>query len=76
MADGIISSVSDTARWVAAYRAWESAPPDPLFSDPLAAPPSQSAAVSASLLHVSGTDPRKLGQWSRWFGVARFRREK
>src|SRR5262249_27457285 len=37
MADRIISNVSDTARWIAVYRAWESARPDPLFSDPLAA---------------------------------------
>ncbi|MET8424998.1 SAM-dependent methyltransferase [Nocardia sp. NPDC004860] len=32
----IISSVSDTARWVAVYRAIESARPDALFRDPLA----------------------------------------
>ncbi|WP_433655548.1 class I SAM-dependent methyltransferase [Nocardia sp. CA-128927] len=31
-----ISNVSDTARWVAAYRARESARPDALFRDPLA----------------------------------------
>jgi methyltransferase (TIGR00027 family) len=31
-----ISSVSDTARWVAVYRAWESARPDALFRDPFA----------------------------------------
>jgi methyltransferase (TIGR00027 family) len=37
MAERILSNVSDTARWVAACRAWESARPDPLFSDPLAA---------------------------------------
>ena len=29
-----ISNVSDTARWVATYRAWESARPDALFHDP------------------------------------------
>ncbi len=33
----LISDVSDTARWVAAYRARESARPDALFRDPLAA---------------------------------------
>jgi methyltransferase (TIGR00027 family) len=33
----MISNVSDTARWVAVYRARESARPDRLFSDPLAA---------------------------------------
>jgi O-methyltransferase involved in polyketide biosynthesis len=34
--DPLISNVSDTARWVAVYRAWESARPDALFRDPLA----------------------------------------
>jgi methyltransferase (TIGR00027 family) len=32
----LISNVSDTARWMAMYRAAESARPDPLFHDPLA----------------------------------------
>ncbi len=32
----LISNVSDTARWIAAYRANESARPDALFEDPLA----------------------------------------
>jgi methyltransferase (TIGR00027 family) len=32
----VISNVSDTARWVAAYRALESARPDALFKDPYA----------------------------------------
>jgi methyltransferase (TIGR00027 family) len=32
----LVSNVSDTARWVAVYRAWESARPDALFSDPFA----------------------------------------
>ena len=31
-----VSHVSDTARWVAVYRAWESARPDALFRDPFA----------------------------------------
>jgi len=31
-----VSNVSDTARWVAVYRAWESARPDALFDDPYA----------------------------------------
>jgi methyltransferase (TIGR00027 family) len=31
-----ISNISDTARWVAVYRAWESARPDALFRDPYA----------------------------------------
>src|SRR5437868_5546850 len=36
MSKPLISNVSDTARWVAVYRAWESARPDALFKDPLA----------------------------------------
>lgn len=36
MAEPLISNVSDTARWVAVYRAWESARPDALFKDMLA----------------------------------------
>jgi O-methyltransferase involved in polyketide biosynthesis len=36
MAEPLVSNVSDTARWVAVYRAWESARPDALFSDPFA----------------------------------------
>jgi methyltransferase (TIGR00027 family) len=36
MPEPLIANVSDTARWVAVYRAWESARPDALFSDPLA----------------------------------------
>lgn len=33
----LVSHVSDTARWVATYRAWETARPDALFRDPYAA---------------------------------------
>jgi methyltransferase (TIGR00027 family) len=36
MTDRLIHHVSDTARWVAAYRAQESARPDALFTDPFA----------------------------------------
>lgn len=36
MSRPLVSNVSDTARWVAAYRAWESARPDSLFHDPFA----------------------------------------
>ena len=35
--DPVVANVSDTARWVAQYRANESARPDALFRDPLAA---------------------------------------
>jgi methyltransferase (TIGR00027 family) len=37
VAEELVSHVSDTARWVAQYRAAESARPDALFRDPLAA---------------------------------------
>jgi methyltransferase (TIGR00027 family) len=36
MSQPLVSNVSDTARWVAVYRAWESARPDALFRDPFA----------------------------------------
>jgi methyltransferase (TIGR00027 family) len=36
MPEPLVSNVSDTARWVAAYRAWETARPDALFRDPFA----------------------------------------
>jgi len=36
MADLLIENVSDTAFWIAHYRAQESARPDALFRDPLA----------------------------------------
>jgi methyltransferase (TIGR00027 family) len=37
MSTALVSNVSDTARWVATYRAWETARPHALFRDPLAA---------------------------------------
>jgi methyltransferase (TIGR00027 family) len=37
MNTALVSNVSDTARWVATYRAWETARPEALFRDPLAA---------------------------------------
>src|SRR6185369_17641435 len=36
MAAPLVSNVSDTARWVATYRAQETARPDALFKDPFA----------------------------------------
>jgi methyltransferase (TIGR00027 family) len=36
MSESPVSNVSDTARWVAVYRAWESARADALFKDPYA----------------------------------------
>jgi methyltransferase (TIGR00027 family) len=36
MTESPLSNVSDTARWVAVYRAWENARPDALFRDPYA----------------------------------------
>jgi len=37
LSDSPVSNVSDTARWIAAFRATESARPDALFQDPYAA---------------------------------------
>jgi methyltransferase (TIGR00027 family) len=37
MTEPVVSNVSDTARWVAIYRAWETTREKPLFRDPLAA---------------------------------------
>jgi len=37
LSDSPVANVSDTARWIAAYRAAESARPDALFQDPYAA---------------------------------------
>ena len=59
-----VSNVSDTARWVAVYRADESARPDALFDDPLAerlAGPQGRAIVAAA--------PRRLRDG--WWLVAR-----
>ncbi|HEV8549781.1 MAG TPA: SAM-dependent methyltransferase, partial [Polyangiaceae bacterium] len=36
MREPLVSNVSDTARWVAILRAWETARPDALFHDPFA----------------------------------------
>jgi methyltransferase (TIGR00027 family) len=62
----LVASVSDTARWVAHYRAVESARPDALFSDPLAArlAGTQGAAIAA---RVPGSSS------NGWFLVARTR---
>ncbi len=64
MADALVSTVSDTARWVAQYRADESARPDAIFRDPLAArlAGEQGRAILAS-------SPRALR--SGWSIVAR-----
>lgn len=62
--DPLISNVSDTARWVATYRAVESARPDALFHDPLAdrlAGDRGRAIVAAA--------PRRIG--NGWWLVAR-----
>jgi methyltransferase (TIGR00027 family) len=54
MADRI-SNVSATAHWVAVYRAWESARPDRLFSDPLAA-----RLAGAQGQSIAGLAPRNM----------------
>jgi methyltransferase (TIGR00027 family) len=60
----LVANVSDTARWVAQYRAAESARPDALFRDPLAA----RLAGEQGRAIVSGS-PRKMR--SGWSIVAR-----
>ena len=62
--DALVADVSDTARWVAVYRAQESARPDALFHDPLAdrLAGEQGRAIVASL-------PRRIRDG--WWLVAR-----
>jgi methyltransferase (TIGR00027 family) len=63
-APGSVSNVSDTARWVAQYRAMESARGDALFRDPLAA-----RLAGARGRAIVDAAPRKLR--SGWSIVAR-----
>lgn len=66
MAESVIENISDTARWVAEYRAQESARPDALFHDRLAA-------------GLAGERGRAIAQQARktfgngWFFIARTR---
>jgi methyltransferase (TIGR00027 family) len=60
----LVSNVSDTARWVAQYRAAESARPDAIFRDPLAA-----RLAGERGRAIVATSPRKLR--SGWSIVAR-----
>jgi methyltransferase (TIGR00027 family) len=62
--DPLISNVSDTARWVAQYRAIESARPDALFRDPLSG--RLAGERGAAILAAS---PRRLR--SGWNIIAR-----
>jgi methyltransferase (TIGR00027 family) len=62
----LVSNVSDTARWVAQYRANESARPDALFRDPLAA-----RLAGERGRAILAAAPRKLR--SGWSIVARTR---
>ncbi|KIA61392.1 class I SAM-dependent methyltransferase [Nocardia vulneris] len=64
MAESLISDISDTARWVATYRAAESARPDALFDDFLAAELAgrRGAAIAAAA---------KRTLLGAWFFVAR-----
>jgi methyltransferase (TIGR00027 family) len=64
MADGIVSHVSDTALWVAQYRANESARPDAIFHDPLAA-----RLAGERGRAIAATAPKRLR--SGWSIVAR-----
>lgn len=60
MTDPVVSHVSDTALWVAAYRAMESARPDALFRDPLA-----DRVAGARGRAIVAAAPRKLRSgWS------------
>ena len=58
MSEPVITHVSDTARWIAAYRAIESRRPDALFRDPyadrLAGPRGYAIAAKAPLLLARG----------------------
>lgn len=60
----LVANVSDTARWVAHYRAVESARPDALFRDPLAA---RVAGARGAAIAAKAKGPARNG----WFLVAR-----
>jgi methyltransferase (TIGR00027 family) len=60
MPEPLVSHVSDTARWVAAYRAAESARPDALFKDPLA----DRVAGERGRAIVAGSPRRLRSGWS------------
>lgn len=57
MGEPLIQNVSDTARWVAVYRAWESERPDALFRDPFAArlAGDKGRQIAASIRRGGGT---------------------
>ena len=58
MAEPLIRHISDTARWVAAYRARETARPDALFRDPYAGrlAGERGEQIAAAMPNISGTD--------------------
>lgn len=62
--DSRIRHISDTARWVAEYRAEESERPDALFRDPLAR-----RLAGARGHQITGAIPRQMQQ--RWAFIAR-----
>jgi methyltransferase (TIGR00027 family) len=64
VAESVIANLSDTARWVAEYRAQESARPDPLFTDPLA------AGLSGERGPVIAAEARRVFG-NGWFFIAR-----
>lgn len=66
MAESAIENISDTARWVAEYRAQESARPDALFHDPLA------AALAGERGRAIAVQARKTFG-NGWFFIARTR---
>jgi methyltransferase (TIGR00027 family) len=60
MSEPLVSHVSDTARWVAAYRAMENARADSLFEDPLA----ERVAGERGRTIVAGSPARLRSGWS------------
>lgn len=60
MADRLISNVSDTARWMAAYRAAETARPDALFRDPFA---DRLAGEQGRAIAAAATPLARSGWW-------------
>jgi methyltransferase (TIGR00027 family) len=60
MSEPLVSHVSDTARWVAAYRAMETARADALFKDPLA----ERVAGERGRAIVAGSPRRLRSGWS------------
>jgi O-methyltransferase involved in polyketide biosynthesis len=59
MAEPLIRDISDTARWMAVFRARESERPEAVFKDPFA------QALAGDEVHDVNADERKLHQFTR-----------